>query len=240
MKKVRCKLTTGILVGALVLCSSALDGQQSPKTSSHSDSQSGRIREHLTPLMKAAADSDASAVKRLLRGGAPVNDADVDGYTALHLAAHCGEVTIVKMLLKAGANVNAKTKQGVTPLLSSIDMMCPTPGVTLALIRAGADVNDADSRGSNALCYATTESSIEVMKELLKRGADPNVLCKSMEDRPLHLSALNGFTDRVELLLEAGADPQLRNSAGQTALEVANKNYPHIRHLLEKYSGRRK
>jgi ankyrin repeat protein len=49
------------------------------------------------------------------------------------------------------------------------------PEITLALINAGADVNVAESDGDTALWIATTESSLEVMEALLKKGADPNV-----------------------------------------------------------------
>src|ERR1700687_2087889 len=59
-----------------------------------------------TPLMVAVANGDAVSVRRLLESGAHVNDADADGYTALHRASHCGDIHIVKALIAAGADVN--------------------------------------------------------------------------------------------------------------------------------------
>jgi hypothetical protein len=191
-------------------------------------------RKGVTTLMKAAADANLVSVEEELRRGADVNVSDADGYTALHYGARCGDVRVVRALLNAGANVNARTRQGVTPLMSSIDMMCGKPEVTLMLIRARAKVNATDSDGNTALQIATTESSVEVMKELLKRGADPNSLSNATGERPLHVASLNGLSDRVALLLTFGADVKLRNARGETALEVSNPKHPEVRHLLEK------
>lgn len=184
-----------------------------------------------TPLMLAAAKGDAALVARLLREGASINAADKDGYTALHRASHCGNVQVIKTLIAAGANVNAKTKEDVTPLLISIDMMCPIPEVTMALIQAGADVNAADSAGDTAIVIAATETSLDVMRELLKRGANPNA--QGMGDETaLHYAAMNNLLDRVEMLLQFGARMDIQDSAGKNALDVAR---PSAKKLMEKF-----
>jgi ankyrin repeat protein len=184
--------------------------------------------------MKAAGEANIVGVQEELRRGAKVNAADAEGYTALHYGARCGDPRVVRALLDAGANVNTQTKHGVTPLMISINMMCVKPEITLMLIRAGANVNAADSDGNTALQIGTTESSDEVMEELLKKGADPNCLSSSTGERPLHVAALNGLSDTVALLLRYGADIKLRNARGKTALEVANPRHPEVRQLLEK------
>jgi len=130
------------------------------------------VTEGTTPLMMAAAKGDTAQVARLLRDGARVNEADKDGYTALHRASHCGDIQVIKTLIAGGADINAKTKENVTPLLLSIDMACPKPEITMALIQAGADVNVAESGGDTAIVIAATETSSDVVRELLKRGAN--------------------------------------------------------------------
>lgn len=239
MKRVEHSLAVGMLVILLALASSACGGHKDSQSQPASGLQSeNRKEDDFTPLMKAAVDLDVAAVRRLLREGAQVNVSDADGYTPLHYAVHCGEIEIVQMLLDAGADVKAATKQGVTPLSYSIDMMCPNPEITLALIRAGANVNAADKDGNTPLYIATTESSLEVMEELLKRGADPNFLTKTIVHGPLHIAALNGLVEEVELLLRYGADPKKKNAQGQTAIDLANKRYPELRRLLENAGGR--
>ncbi len=197
-------------------------------------------RKGQTPLMMAARSSDLSSVRRLLRSGVGVNARDVYDSTALHYAAaSCGNVRVVKVLLASGADVNARNKGNVTPLIYSINMACDKTDITMALIEAGADVNVAESGdGDTALWLATTESSREVVKQLLKKGANPNAQATGVGwvgYTPLHMAALNGLTGRVQLLLQYGASVNIRNANGQTPLDVANKNSPETRHLLEEY-----
>lgn len=198
-------------------------------------------RKGQTPLMMAARSGNLSAVRKVLTNGVNVNARDVNDSTALHYAAaSCGDVNVVKLLLASGADVNVRNKQNVTPLLYSINMACDKTEITLVLLQAGADVNVAESGdGDTALWIATTESSNEVMEELLKRGANPNAQATSVGFAgysPLHMAALNGLTDRVELLLRYGAAADIRNAKGQTPLDVANKGRPEVAVLLRKHS----
>ena len=140
-------------------------------------------------------------------------------------------------MLAARADINVRTKENVTPLITSLDMACGKPEISLALIRAGADVNVVESDGDTALWIATTESSLEVMKELLSKGANPNVQARG-GDTPLHLAASNGLPDRAELLLQYGATTTIRNTQGQTPLEIVTQKSPETTDILNKYSHR--
>jgi uncharacterized protein len=173
-----------------------------------------------TPWIVAAEKGAVTAVVELLGGKEHVNDADKEGYTAVHRAAHCGDVRVVKTLIAAGADVNAKTKQNVTPLLISIAMMCPDSAVTMALIEAGADVKAAEDGGDTAIVIAGTESSLEVLQELLKRRANVDAQGQGGETA-LHYAAMNNLLDRTEILLKAGVSFDIKNGAGQTPLDVA-------------------
>ncbi len=56
--------------------------------------------------------NDVRTVKKLIRGGCPVNVTDDDGYTPLHWAAEYGYLVLVQTLLKKGADRNARTRDG--------------------------------------------------------------------------------------------------------------------------------
>jgi ankyrin repeat protein len=197
-----------------------------------------------TPLQEAVggleyspAGGNIEVVKTLLRAGANVNASGADGYTALHAAAVQREVGVVEVLLAAGADVNARTKNNVTPLMCSIGSPYSDPKISLALIRAGADVNAVSSNGEAVLWSAATGPT-EVLEELLKRGANPNVQTKAAGFpgfTPLHMAAMSGLKDEVELLLRYGADPMVRNGDGQTPLDVANPKFPEIKQILSKH-----
>ena len=58
-------------------------------------------------LLKACRSGQAREVRRLLSGGADVDDADEQGNIPLLAASANGHVEVVDMLLAAGATVNA-------------------------------------------------------------------------------------------------------------------------------------
>jgi TonB family protein len=66
------------------------------------------------PLIRAAADGDAGAVKKLLAGGADVNARTPVGDTALIRAAFFGHTEVVRILLDAGADARARDGYDLT------------------------------------------------------------------------------------------------------------------------------
>jgi ankyrin repeat protein len=86
---------------------------------------------------------------------------------ALIAACTAGNLTSVKTNIEGGANVNYKNAAGATPVSAA----CLWPEVTEYLLSKGADPNGGDYP---ALVNAATYYSIDVMKLLLKAGADPN------------------------------------------------------------------
>jgi len=67
-------------------------------------------------LFMAAASGDLALVKQLIKDGAEVNTASMNGYTALHRAAQNGHLEITKHLLEHGADPQAATIEKKTPL----------------------------------------------------------------------------------------------------------------------------
>jgi len=55
-------------------------------------------------LIKAVRGGEFSATERLIRSGAPVDETDDNGWTALHWAAGKGKLEIARLLMSAGAN----------------------------------------------------------------------------------------------------------------------------------------
>jgi uncharacterized protein len=87
------------------------------------------------------------------------------------------------------------------------------------LIARDADVNKP---GWAPLHYAATGGHLEVMEILLEEHAfidaeSPN------KSTPLMMAAMYGSTAAVKLLLEAGADPTMRNELGLSAVDFAQK-----------------
>lgn len=94
----------------------------------------------------------------------------------------------------------------------------------LALIEAGADVNQRNSEGGTPLFYSAgslRDYMLPVTKALVARGADLNAKCGKENFTPLHCASIDGSVMSAEYLLSEGADVNARDGKGDTPLHIA-------------------
>ena len=129
-----------------------------------------------------------------IKSGADVNDG------TLGTAVQAGLKGYVDLLLLSGAEVN-NDDSSCPPLI--IETRCfRYKGCVEALIAAGADVNSSGCDGITNLMYAAERGDQEMVKTLIKAGADVDECYMT----PL-IRAVNGKDEIcVQLLIEAGAD----------------------------------
>jgi ankyrin repeat protein len=181
-----------------------------------------------TPLLAAVKEHHSKTTKLLLEAGADPNLAFKDGTTALQLAVQSGDIEIAKLLLAHGAEINHHNGVGDTALI--ITARYGHANTAKFLIAEGARVNARNDKNSTALLVAARHDCVDVLQVLLKNGANVNARDKSGRG-PLHravagISLIEGVPVKtkmqiVEMLLEAGADPGLRDGGGKTAGERA-------------------
>jgi len=91
------------------------------------------------------------------------------------------------------------------------------------LIANGADLNAITKNGNTALIFT---KDIECCKMLLENGADPNIVANNgayaLLDACIH-SSNDSYFDIVQLLIKHGANPNLQEKIGHTALTAAVK-----------------
>ncbi|KAL3508992.1 hypothetical protein ACH5RR_028393 [Cinchona calisaya] len=71
-------------------------------------------------LMYTANEGDVEGINEVLDSGTSVNFRDIDGRTALHVAACQGQGDVIELLLRRGAEVDVKDRWGSTPLADAI------------------------------------------------------------------------------------------------------------------------
>ncbi|MEV4881021.1 ankyrin repeat domain-containing protein [Streptomyces cyaneofuscatus] len=105
---------------------------------------------------------------------------------------------------------------------SLFDALYEDENAVVRALRAGAQAESSDEEGTTALYLAAVQDLPQAVRLLLAAGADPNrVSGPEAGDLPLCGAACGGHTEVVEALLSAGAQPDLREEFGFTALRWA-------------------
>jgi len=203
-----------------------------------------------TPLHLVARGGYKGLVKLLLARGAYVNAKGQIGRTPLHYAARFGHKDVAALLIDNGADVKAEIdhKLKYTPfwyaarfghkdvaelLIDKGDDVKVLPPFLLhsvcsgghrdlaeLLIKKGANVNSEAWDDAPSL-YAVWNDHPDVLELLLSYGANPDE--KDRKDWSLlHYAAGSGSTDMTRLLLDKGADPNVKTNGGlQTPLHIS-------------------
>ena len=141
---------------------------------------------------------------------------ETNSCAALEVAAGQGNLAAVRMLLDAGAQI----KHGI-PLYFAAGACLP---VTNPHARRVTPSKEFD------------ESRIPVMALLVERGEDVNQAEKSRHMIPRYAivhAVMAGAVERVRLLLEHGADPELKGAYGSAVTYATKMGSEEMRHVIE-------
>ncbi len=145
------------------------------------------------------------------------------GATPLFQAAAAGHLVVAEFLIRSGANIDARMADQATPLLGAV--RSAQPALVRLLLSAGADLKVLDQFGETPLHIAarlgSEHNTRECVTALLAKGADPNAVDAKTGMTPLHRAASHGNSHLCRILLEAGANPNLKDKWGRTAFDIA-------------------
>lgn len=156
-------------------------------------------------------------MKMLIDAGADVNAAFPNRDTPLQSAVSNNREGAVRLLIDAGADVNFTGTSSQPPLQIAVERWCLE--ITGMLLERGADPNAIGPGGYPPLCTAIKTKATKAVPLLLKSGADPNRADRNLRT-PLNWAAGIPLIGLMRMLIKAGGDLYIKNSAGRDALEV--------------------
>lgn len=182
------------------------------------EAKSKRIDGYIVRLCDASAKGDVAEIQQLVTANSlDVNMGDYDKRRALHLAASEGHLKAVQLLIALHADVNVQDRYGSTPLQDALRHGQDQAGSLLREQGATLSLSDAAER----LCYAASRSEgFAELKALLAYGCDPSAADYDMRTA-MHVAAAEGRVDNLKLLVEHGADVNVRDRWGGTPLQEA-------------------
>jgi ankyrin repeat protein len=173
----------------------------------------------LTPLMYAAREGSASAVRALMDAGASHSTVDPEGFTPLLLAVLNGHYDTAAALVEKGADVNQADRSGQTALFAVTDLRSllwvynrprPRPRTTLDSVGLARLLLDKGAKVDAKLTGPARRPMGGGGSGLTGRGATAFLRAAVASDLPM-----------MQLLLERGADAKVTTANGVNALHAA-------------------
>jgi ankyrin repeat protein len=174
----------------------------------------------LTPLHFAARDGNLEMARILVDAGADLERPAANGTRPLVTAIINNHIELALYLLEKGADPNAADDfYKRTPLFAAVEMRNP------------------DFTRDTAPPLTDSRDTMDLIKALVARGANPNAQVNTTPFRGFYQvsanwvnfdgqtafirAALNGDVTLMKLLLEHGADPNIKTFEGSSALMAA-------------------
>jgi ankyrin repeat protein len=202
-----------------------------------------------TPLYRACESGNTALVRKLLDGGANINQQNgkvedpfwVEGATPIFAAINRRDTALVRLLISRGADLSHNAPNAGPALHYAVRHS--SPDIVLLLINARAPLETvvtnehyrfSDGATGTALHQAMDqalyhrkesgdkyEESLEIIKLLITAGANLNAARPEDGRTVMMMAAADNNTQLIRLLIDAKADPSLRDTEGKTALRIA-------------------
>ncbi|MBM2841867.1 MAG: ankyrin [Bacteroidetes bacterium] len=199
-------------------------------------------------VFQAIKAGDKEALASLLKQHPTVRNAtNPEGISLLLFAIYNGKKDIADLLVQAGSKFDVFSAAAYGALTEIVNILQYEPGLLNAyspdgwtplhlasffgnqmvveyLVMSRADVGAVSKNNlkNQPLNAATASNHTDIVKVLVKRGADVN-FAQHEGITPLHAAAHNGNEELVQILLAHGADPNAKDEKGETPIDKATQ-----------------
>jgi len=184
------------------------------------------------------ANNNSSVIKTLISQGLDVNAKNHAGQTPLDLCMQNNLRNCASALLNSGVEVDILHCQ---PDLHPPFLRCIQNGWVEEIdifLNAGVDVNMRSPTGtcSSALQFAVAMRNAQILEKLIQNGANPNQQ-DNYGDTPLHWAINYNDPTAVGILLNAGADIEIKNNSQSMPKTMVTYNNE-VKNLIADHAAR--
>lgn len=170
-------------------------------------------------------DKQIEKLKYLAEHGIDFNHKDDNGDTPLiHALNKNPAKEYIKTLLQLGADVNLPNSQGIPPLWIAIQNNTKADIIS-SLLEYGADGNKPNPQGDIPLWYYIKNApNTEYIKATTLGNTNINYQQQNGDTPLIYVLKKNYPTDIIKVIIEAGADTEIRNNENQNAYDILKEN----------------
>jgi len=162
----------------------------------------------ISGLMSAVTNNDIEGVKFFSKGGPLIiNQKNLGGATALHIACRESNAEAVKILLENGASVNISDNEGWTPLMRA--SLAGNVQIVEMLITKNAKADAFNSIGETAIVHATSSRCLDCLNIIIEKAnlvKTANLKTLKTQITDAFLLARNQEDSNIKTVLEAFLD----------------------------------
>ncbi|CAI9779387.1 unnamed protein product [Fraxinus pennsylvanica] len=192
------------------------------------------------PIHFAARLGLSTILGLLIKAGCNLNSKTGSGETALMICARNKQEECLRLLTSAGADFGLTNTSGQCAR-SIAGTMLWTLGfqqAVLDVIQTGKIVQSSNSEIFSSLLFATQANDIASLQKLIKQ---PDIDLNQRDENEFSavmVAAAGGHVEAFRLLVNAGADVEIQNKYGETAISLAevNQNSDAFKKVLTEYA----
>lgn len=164
-----------------------------------------------------------------------INIIDKKGYVPLLYAIKYKNLYAVQNLLLAGADSNYRNQSGINVLYYAVQRKDII--MLRMLLKSIRNIDTPGPNGSTPLLNAVLFNEIDIVTELLKANADPNIAEYRYNYIPIFYSVIQSNVNITKMLIGSKTDVNHQDYIGMTIIHhaILNKSYEILHNIFQSY-----